>query len=62
LRPDTHAKSLRLNDIGTASIALSRSLVVDRYERNRETGSFILIDEATHQTVAAGMISQVPHG
>jgi bifunctional enzyme CysN/CysC len=34
----------------------STPLMVDRYRRNRTTGSFILIDEATNDTVGAGMI------
>ncbi len=34
----------------------SAELVVDPYARNRTTGSFILIDEATNDTVAAGMV------
>tara|TARA_R110002096_G_scaffold238581_7_gene430164 strand:+ start:12502 stop:13779 length:1278 start_codon:yes stop_codon:yes gene_type:complete len=45
-----------LNDIGRISIRTSAPLFYDRYRRNRNTGSFILIDEATNETVAAGMI------
>jgi sulfate adenylyltransferase subunit 1 (EFTu-like GTPase family) len=51
------ADSLELNDIGTVKLRLSAPLVVDLYRRNRETGSFILIDEATNATVGAGMIT-----
>lgn len=45
-----------LNDIGRVSIRTSAPLFYDRYRRNRNTGSFILIDEGTNETVAAGMI------
>jgi sulfate adenylyltransferase subunit 1 (EFTu-like GTPase family) len=47
---------LELNDIGVVRLRLSEPLAVDRYEENRETGSFILIDEASNDTIAAGMI------
>jgi bifunctional enzyme CysN/CysC len=57
LEPDTSADRLELNDIGEVKLRLSAPLVVDVYRRNRETGSFILIDEATNATVGAGMIT-----
>jgi bifunctional enzyme CysN/CysC len=57
LRPDPAATQLGLNDIGTVRLRLSGPLVVDDYRRNRETGSFIVIDEATNATVGAGMIT-----
>ena len=47
---------LAMNDIAHVSLSLAQPLFVDSYELNRATGSFILIDEATNQTVAAGMI------
>ena len=47
---------LRLNDIGRISIRTSSPLFVDSYSRNRITGSIILIDPLTNETVAAGMI------
>ena len=47
---------LELNDIGLARLRLSEPLCVDPYAENRETGAFILIDEATNDTVGAGMI------
>jgi sulfate adenylyltransferase large subunit len=47
---------LELNDIGVVRLRLSEPLVVDPYADSRETGAFILIDEATNDTVAAGMI------
>jgi len=45
-----------LNDIGLVRLRTSRPLAFDAYARNRFTGSFILIDEATNDTVAGGMI------
>jgi len=52
---------LELNDIGVVRLRLSEPLCVDPYAENRETGAFILIDEATNDTVGAGMIvSAVP--
>jgi bifunctional enzyme CysN/CysC len=57
LEPDVTAERLELNDIGAVRLRLSAPLVVDDYRRNRETGSFVLIDEATNATVGAGMIT-----
>jgi len=47
---------LELNDIGVVRLRLSEQLAVDPYADSRETGAFILIDEATNDTVAAGMV------
>ena len=47
---------LELNDLGVVRLRLADPLAVDPYERNRATGAFILIDEATNDTVAAGMV------
>ncbi len=47
---------LALNDIGRISLRASSPIAFDPYARNRRTGSFILIDEASNETVAAGMI------
>ncbi len=47
---------LAMNDIAHVAITLAQPIFVDPFESNRATGSFILIDEATNQTVAAGMI------
>ncbi len=47
---------LGLNAIGRVHLRLSTPMMVDRYRRNRTTGSFILIDEATNDTVGAGML------
>ncbi len=53
---DHSATELGLNEIGRVHLRSSTALVVDPYTRNRTTGSFILIDEATNDTVGAGMI------
>jgi len=50
------AEQLALNDIGRVRLRTSSPLVADPYARNRTTGSFILIDEATNDTVGAGMV------
>jgi sulfate adenylyltransferase subunit 1 len=50
------ADGLKLNDIARIELAVQQPLAADAYEDIRATGAFILIDEATHQTVAAGMI------
>jgi len=48
---------LVLNQIGTVNVSTARPLVFDRYGENRATGSFVIIDPATHFTAGAGMIS-----
>ncbi len=48
---------LALNDIGRVRLRTSAPLVFDPYVENRRTGSFILIDEASNETVGAGMIA-----
>jgi len=52
---------LVLNQIGTVNVTTARPLVYDRYGENRATGSFIIIDPATHFTAGAGMISNELH-
>ncbi|MDP3273603.1 MAG: GTP-binding protein [Deltaproteobacteria bacterium] len=47
---------LELNDIATLALKTTSPLVIDPYAINRRTGSFILVDESTNSTVAAGMI------
>ena len=56
LTPDADAGELGLNDIGRVRLRTNKPLAFDDYGRNRATGAFILIDEATNDTVAAGMI------
>ena len=58
LTGESDADSLRLNEIGRIHIKVSTPLAVDDYTSNRATGSFILIDEGTNATVAAGMIGE----
>ena len=60
LQPEHGTGVLDFNDLGSARIATARPLPVDAYAANRAGGSFILIDEASHRTVAAGMISGSP--
>jgi sulfate adenylyltransferase subunit 1 len=45
-----------LNDIGRISLRTSAPIIADSYKSNRITGSFVLIDDQTNETVAAGMI------
>ena len=56
LHRDEDANALELNEIGRVRLRLSAPLLVDEYRRNRATGSFILIDESTNDTVGAGMV------
>jgi sulfate adenylyltransferase large subunit len=55
-------RPLALNQIGTVTVSATRALVFDRYETNRTTGSFILIDPATGFTAGAGMIAGLGEG
>jgi sulfate adenylyltransferase large subunit len=57
LAPDAGATELGLNDIGRVRLRASKPMAFDPYARNRATGSFILIDESSNDTVGAGMIS-----
>lgn len=50
-------KNISMNDIFKAKIRTNIDLFIDPYQRNRKTGSVILIDESTNETVAGGMIS-----
>ena len=54
------AAELGTNDIGVARLETAVPLVADPYPANRVTGSFVLIDEATHATVAAGLVGRPP--
>ena len=56
LHRDESAAGLGLNEIGRLKLRLSAPLFLDQYRRNRATGSFILIDESTNDTVGAGMV------
>jgi bifunctional enzyme CysN/CysC len=57
LHRDESASELGLNDIGRLQLRTTQPLLCDPYGRNRTTGAFILIDERTNRTVAAGMIA-----
>ena len=52
------AYTLEMNDIGSVIVESDRPLVFDAYEQSRRTGSFILIDPDSNNTVAAGMIAE----
>jgi sulfate adenylyltransferase large subunit len=50
------ADTLALNDVARIRLRLAEPLLVDPYAENRTTGAFVLVDEATNETVAAGMV------
>ncbi|MGU7781765.1 sulfate adenylyltransferase subunit 1 [Burkholderia sp. PU8-34] len=52
----TDRHDLKMNDIGRVALTLQKPIVCDTYDAHPGTGAFVLIDEATHHTVAAGMI------
>jgi bifunctional enzyme CysN/CysC len=54
--PEGQQQTLELNEIGRIHIVLHRPLCFDGYNRNRQTGAFIVIDRITNATVGAGMI------
>jgi len=56
LRRSEGIAELEMNDIARVRVKAQQPLVIDSYARNRATGSFILVDEATNNTAAAGMI------
>jgi sulfate adenylyltransferase subunit 1 len=55
----TGEASMKMNDIGRVQLALQKPIVCDPYDRAPATGAFVLIDEATNATVAAGMVRTV---
>ncbi|HEY9412878.1 MAG TPA: sulfate adenylyltransferase subunit CysN [Jiangellaceae bacterium] len=57
LHRDETADGLGLNDVGRVRLRTTVPLLADEYRRNRTTGGFILVDEATNRTVGAGMIT-----
>jgi bifunctional enzyme CysN/CysC len=57
LHRDTAAQELRLNEIGRVTVRTAQPMMFDAYRQHRDTGSFILVDEATNKTVGAGMIN-----
>jgi bifunctional enzyme CysN/CysC len=58
LHRDLDADHLGLNDIGRVRLRTTQPLLCDEYKRNRSTGGFVLIDEATNRTVGAGMVNE----
>ena len=56
LEEDYSDKTVRMNDIALIKIRSTKSLIFDSYKKNRITGSLILIDESTNETLGAGMI------
>ena len=56
LHRDTEDKSINCNDIARIAVRVTNPLFVDKYNDNRTTGSLIIIDESTNNTVGAGMI------
>lgn len=56
LHREENPESLTLNEIGRVSLRSTQPLFFDEYRRNRNTGAFILVDETTNATVAAGII------
>ena len=58
LQRELSPSSLGLNSIGRVTLRTTQPLLVDAYRRNRQTGSFIIIDEATNRTVGAGFVTE----
>ena len=58
LDPAPVSGSLELNDIGRVVVRTAAPIVSDTYKQNRATGCFILVDEASGDTVAAGMVTE----
>jgi bifunctional enzyme CysN/CysC/sulfate adenylyltransferase subunit 1 len=54
--PEPSPTELRMNDMGTVRLKTAKPIVYDGYTTNRLTGSFILIEQGTNATVAAGML------
>ena len=56
LEQESGATALKMNDIARVRLSLQKPIVATTYEENISGGAFILVDEATYNTVAAGMI------
>ena len=48
-----------MNEIGRVDLVLQKPIVADRFDQAASTGAFVLIDEATNHTVAAGMLREL---
>lgn len=59
LSSDPNPETLELNDIGRISVRVAEPIVADDYAVNRHTGSFLLIDPAGGNTLAAGLVGDV---
>jgi sulfate adenylyltransferase subunit 1 len=59
LSKNTGDQTLAMNGIGTVELVLQKPIMADRFEDLMATGSFVLIDEVTNHTVAAGMIAEI---
>lgn len=57
LHRDESDKALKMNDIARVRLRSTKALLKDTYRRNRNTGSIVLVDESTNETVAAGMLN-----
>ena len=57
LHRDPTATALVMNEVGRVRLRATAPLLVDPYQENRTTGSFILVDEATNRTVGAGLLT-----
>jgi sulfate adenylyltransferase subunit 1 (EFTu-like GTPase family) len=53
---DESSPEMKLNELGRIRLRTTTPVIYDEYKQNRVTGSFILVDEATNATVAAGML------
>ena len=62
LEPRADPPGLELNDIGQVTLRTSSPVLADPYAENRVTGAFILIDEHTNDTVAAGLVTEAREG
>jgi len=56
LHRDEGASTLTLNEVGRVALRVTQPLFYDPYDRNRQTGSFILADEGSNVTAGAGML------
>jgi sulfate adenylyltransferase subunit 1 len=57
----TERHALQMNDIGRVTLTLQTAIVCDAYLVQPAMGAFVLIDEVTHHTIAAGMIREFSH-
>lgn len=57
-----YVKSLKMNDLGRVVVQTGKSVFLDTYEHNRTLGSFLLVDAATNEVAAAGMVTRTEPG